>query len=94
MYSKWLTDKCIPLVQQITYANAEVGTVERKFVHQNRSLQELVEKGLPLLLLFHHENDTSIVDKYSLEVARQLHDKRGEQGVTIHRLLMSARNSK
>lgn len=42
--STWATDKCIPLVREITFENAE----------------ELTEEGLPFLILFHHPDDRAV----------------------------------
>lgn len=47
--STWATDKCIPLVREITFENAE----------------ELTEEGLPFLILFHHPDDKSSTDLYT-----------------------------
>lgn len=38
---QWLTDKCIPLVREVTFENVE----------------ELTEEGLPFLLLFRNRGD-------------------------------------
>jgi endoplasmic reticulum resident protein 44 len=47
--STWSTDKCIPLVREITFENAE----------------ELTEEGLPFLILFHAPDDKESVEAYS-----------------------------
>lgn len=47
--SSWSTDKCIPLVREITFENAE----------------ELTEEGLPFLILFHHPDDKASVEAYT-----------------------------
>lgn len=52
----WIYDKCVPLVREITFENAE----------------ELTEEGLPFLILFHHPDDTNTLEMYNKEVSRQL----------------------
>lgn len=47
--SSWATDKCIPLVREITFENAE----------------ELTEEGLPFLILFHHPDDKASAETYT-----------------------------
>lgn len=47
--STWSTDKCIPLVREITFENAE----------------ELTEEGLPFLILFHHPDDKASVEAFT-----------------------------
>lgn len=57
---QWATDKCVPLVREITFENAE----------------ELTEEGLPFLILFYNPDDKSIIDRYNNEVSKQLlHEK-------------------
>ncbi|KAK2560542.1 Endoplasmic reticulum resident protein 44 [Acropora cervicornis] len=52
----WVSDKCIPLVREITFENAE----------------ELTEEGIPFLLLFYHPDDKSSIELYKAEVSKQL----------------------
>lgn len=52
----WVQTKCVPLVREITFENAE----------------ELTEEGLPFLILFHTPGDTEIVKKYNDLVIREL----------------------
>ncbi|CAH0748091.1 unnamed protein product [Diatraea saccharalis] len=52
----WVQEKCIPLVREITFENAE----------------ELTEEGLPFLILFHHPSDTDSVKKYKEIISREL----------------------
>lgn len=52
----WVHDKCIPLVREITFENAE----------------ELTEEGLPFLILFHNPSDTESVKKYKEIVKNEL----------------------
>lgn len=54
--SIWATDKCTPLVREITFENAE----------------ELTEEGLPFLILFHAPEDNESIKKYSDVVQTQL----------------------
>ncbi|XP_076088065.1 endoplasmic reticulum resident protein 44-like isoform X2 [Mytilus galloprovincialis] len=57
---QWANDKCVPLVREITFENAE----------------ELTEEGLPFLILFYNPDDKSIIERYNTEVAKQLlHEK-------------------
>lgn len=60
----WVSDKCIPLVREITFENAE----------------ELTEEGLPFLLLFHHPEDTASIEVFKSEVAKQLIQEKGKTG--------------
>ena len=54
--STWATDKCIPLVREITFENAE----------------ELTEEGLPFLILFHDPADKASVELYTKVVHKEL----------------------
>jgi endoplasmic reticulum resident protein 44 len=45
----WLTDKCIPLVREVTFENVE----------------ELTEEGLPFLILFRDPNDKDTDKKFA-----------------------------
>ena len=58
----WVSDKCIPLVREITFENAE----------------ELTEEGLPFLLLFHHPDDTASIELFKSEVSKQLIQEKGK----------------
>lgn len=58
----WAGDKCIPLVREITFENAE----------------ELTEEGLPFLLLFYNPSDKDSIEEYKTEVARQLVHEKGK----------------
>lgn len=57
----WVSDKCIPLVREITFENAE----------------ELTEEGLPFLLLFYHPDDKSSIELYKAEVSKQVIQEKG-----------------
>lgn len=59
LYS-WVQEKCIPLVREITFENAE----------------ELTEEGLPFLILFHHPSDTESVKKYKEIISRELDEEK------------------
>lgn len=63
----WVSDKCIPLVREITFENAE----------------ELTEEGIPFLLLFHHPDDSASVEVFKTEVAKQLIQEKGKSGASI-----------
>jgi len=56
----WGADKCVPLVREITFENAE----------------ELTEEGLPFLILFHHPDDKDNVAKFTQMAAGELLDER------------------
>ncbi|XP_069476705.1 endoplasmic reticulum resident protein 44 [Ambystoma mexicanum] len=57
----WTQDKCVPLVREITFENGE----------------ELTEEGLPFLILFHMKDDTTSLERFQQEVARQLIGEKG-----------------
>lgn len=52
----WIAEKCVPLVREITFENAE----------------ELTEEGLPFLILFHAPDDLDIIKKYNDVVRNEL----------------------
>ena len=54
----WASDKCTPLVREITFENAE----------------ELTEEGLPFLILFHAPEDNESIKRYTDIVQRELLD--------------------
>ncbi|KAK6961137.1 endoplasmic reticulum resident protein 44 [Biomphalaria glabrata] len=54
--TQWATNKCTPIVREITFENAE----------------ELTEEGLPFVILFHHPDDTESVDTFNRVVQEQL----------------------
>lgn len=56
----WISDKCVPLVREITFENAE----------------ELTEEGLPFLILFHKPDDMESVRLYNSVVQRELLDQK------------------
>ena len=58
--SRWVTEKCVPLVREITFENAE----------------ELTEEGLPFLILFHLQEDTETVKKYRDLIDRELQSEK------------------
>ncbi|XP_004923220.1 endoplasmic reticulum resident protein 44 isoform X2 [Bombyx mori] len=58
--SSWVQEKCIPLVREITFENAE----------------ELTEEGLPFLILFHHPDDTKSVKKYKEVIMSELESEK------------------
>lgn len=57
---QWLTDKCIPLVREITFENAE----------------ELTEEGLPFLILFRHPDDKESEKVFMEAVIREISDQK------------------
>lgn len=52
----WIQEKCVPLVREITFENAE----------------ELTEEGLPFLILFHRPDDLNSIKDYKSIIERQL----------------------
>uniref|UniRef100_A0A6M2E328 Putative endoplasmic reticulum resident protein 44 isoform x3 n=1 Tax=Xenopsylla cheopis TaxID=163159 RepID=A0A6M2E328_XENCH len=56
----WIQDKCVPLVREITFENAE----------------ELTEEGLPFLILFHAPDDLESVKKFNDIVHTELLDEK------------------
>ncbi|KAG8179097.1 hypothetical protein JTE90_005453 [Oedothorax gibbosus] len=58
--SAWTTNRCIPLVREITFENAE----------------ELTEEGIPFLILFHHPDDTASKATFEQAVTNYLLDDR------------------
>lgn len=54
--SVWAQQKCVPLVREITFENAE----------------ELTEEGLPFLILFHSPDDVQSIKDYKTIVETQL----------------------
>jgi len=54
----WLLKKCVPLVREVDFSNVE----------------EIIEQGLPLLVLFHMPNDMSSVKDFKSIVEMQLTD--------------------
>uniref|UniRef100_A0A915BF27 Thioredoxin domain-containing protein n=2 Tax=Parascaris univalens TaxID=6257 RepID=A0A915BF27_PARUN len=58
---QWLTDKCIPLVREVTFENVE----------------ELTEEGLPFLLFFRDPADKQSDKRFTELVIRELFDQKG-----------------
>lgn len=58
----WTQQKCVPLVREITFENAE----------------ELTEEGLPFLILFHASDDNESVKDYKTIVETQLLSEKRE----------------
>ncbi|XP_031783627.1 endoplasmic reticulum resident protein 44 isoform X1 [Nasonia vitripennis] len=56
----WAQEKCVPLVREITFENAE----------------ELTEEGLPFLILFHDSKDTESVKQYKDIVMNTMYDEK------------------
>lgn len=57
---QWLTDKCIPLVREVTFENVE----------------ELTEEGLPFLLFFRKPGDKAADKMFAELVVRELYDQK------------------
>lgn len=64
----WAQDKCVPLVREITFENAE----------------ELTEEGLPFLILFHDPKDTDSVKIFKDIVSSKLLDEKRKSKFTLH----------
>jgi len=58
----WATERCSPLVREITFENAE----------------ELTEEALPFLILFHHPDDSTSVKEYTEMISRDLTTEKGK----------------
>ncbi|CRK91102.1 CLUMA_CG004790, isoform A [Clunio marinus] len=54
--NKWVLQKCVPLVREITFENAE----------------EFTEEGLPFLILFYRPGDTDTIKDYKAVVENEL----------------------
>ena len=67
-FSAWMTDKCVPLVREITFENAE----------------ELTEEGLPFLILFYDPDDTHSIKKYNAVIHRELLDEKRNSFLKYH----------
>lgn len=52
----WIQDKCVPLVREITFENAE----------------ELTEEGLPFLILFYNPDSLDVIKDFKSIVETQL----------------------
>ena len=66
----WAREKCVPLVREITFANAE----------------ELTDEGLPFLILFHKADDHESVAMFEREVAKQLQEERCKYLMSNHEM--------
>ena len=64
-FSIWTTDKCVPLVREITFENAE----------------ELTEEGLPFLILFYNPDDNNSIKKYNEIINRELLDEKRKTSI-------------
>ncbi|PAV83652.1 hypothetical protein WR25_21676 [Diploscapter pachys] len=56
---QWISDKCISLIREITFQNAE----------------ELTEEGLPFLILFKHPDDKTSEKEFTENVIREIPDQ-------------------
>jgi len=61
-FHAWASEKCNPLVREITFENAE----------------ELTEEGLPFLILFHDPSDTDSIKEYNDLVKKELMGERSQ----------------
>jgi endoplasmic reticulum resident protein 44 len=60
--TKWVQNKCVPLVREITFENAE----------------EFTEEGLPFLILFFRPGDTETIKDYKAVVENELLPEKSE----------------
>lgn len=67
--SKWVQQKCVPLVREITFENAE----------------EFTEEGLPFLILFFRPGDTETIKDYKAVVENELLSEKCKIGVNSFR---------
>lgn len=58
----WMSERCVPLVREITFQNAE----------------ELTEEGLPFLILFHKPEDLESIKKFNDVVREELISEKRE----------------
>lgn len=65
--STWSTDKCIPLVREITFENAE----------------ELTEEGLPFVILFYASGDKESIDLFTKIVQTDVFSESGNVNFLI-----------
>ena len=61
LLKRWVSYKCILLVREITFENAE----------------EITEEGIPFLLLFYHPDDKSSIEWYKVVVSKLLKREKG-----------------
>jgi len=59
---KWVHDKCVPLVREITFQNGE----------------ELTEEGKPFMILFHKKEDTKSLEEYNKAIEREVIEERSK----------------
>lgn len=71
--SIWVTDKCVPLVREITFENAE----------------ELTEEGLPFLILFYNPDDSNSIKKFNEIIHSELLDEKRKYSLFFRLLLTS-----
>lgn len=65
----WALQKCVPLVREITFENAE----------------ELTEEGLPFLILFFRPGDTETVKDYKAVVENELLSEKSEFEIILNK---------
>lgn len=56
LFYLWSNNKCISLIKEITFENAE----------------QLTDEGLPFMILFHHVNDEQSILLFEKEISKQL----------------------
>jgi len=65
IFKKWADENCVPLVRQIDFNNAE----------------EITEEGLPLMILFHKQEDTKATETFTQAAQRWLFSQKGKINV-------------
>lgn len=61
----WVQQKCVPLVREITFENAE----------------ELTEEGLPFLILFHNPKDLDSIKDFKAIIEKELLSEKRKNNV-------------
>ena len=74
---QWISDKCISLIREITFQNAEELTEVRHFRKEiNYFWNEIkFQEGLPFLILFKHPDDKTSEKEFTENVIREIPDQ-------------------
>lgn len=67
----WVSEKCVPLVREITFENAE----------------ELTEEGLPFLILFHTPDDKESIKRFNEIVQNDLISEKRKYKLSVRKFL-------
>lgn len=74
----WVQEKCVPLVREITFENAE----------------ELTEEGLPFLILFYRPNDEESIKIYKNVIMEELMGEKSKKTKRAEIYITCYQNSK